>query len=100
MQRGSDTSIYVTPAPRILSSRLSTSWTTQTDQTSIMENRHIHTWWVKDWNARDWRKAWTQLMKDVPLIIEKSGVALTGPSGDPAIPQRKVAPELADVIKA
>ncbi|KAJ5326054.1 hypothetical protein MYU51_010801 [Penicillium brevicompactum] len=50
-----------------------------------MENRHIHTWWVQNWDSPGWQTAWAQLISDVPQIIEKSGVELAGPSGDPSV---------------
>ncbi|KAJ5341981.1 hypothetical protein N7541_011105 [Penicillium brevicompactum] len=50
---------------------------------SILDKKYIHTWWVQNWNAPEWKEAWAQLIEDVPKIIERSGVAITGPSGDP-----------------
>ncbi|KAJ5341988.1 hypothetical protein N7541_011112 [Penicillium brevicompactum] len=47
--------------------------------------RHIHTWWVQNWDSPGWQAAWARLINDVPHIIEKPGVELVGPSGDPSV---------------
>lgn len=40
---------------------------------------------VQKWDSPGWQTAWARLINDVPQIIEKSGVELVGPSGDPSV---------------
>ncbi|KAJ5339136.1 hypothetical protein N7452_005864 [Penicillium brevicompactum] len=45
--------------------------------------KNSHTWWVQSWEAAECKKDLIPLVKYVPEIIERTQVAITGPSGDP-----------------
>ncbi|PWY67641.1 hypothetical protein BO94DRAFT_421818, partial [Aspergillus sclerotioniger CBS 115572] len=40
---------------------------------------YTHYWSVIDTESREWHQAWPQLVQDTWTIIERAGIALTGP---------------------
>ncbi|KAG2417043.1 hypothetical protein HFD88_008260 [Aspergillus terreus] len=45
-----------------------------------------YTYHIDDWNSREWRTAWRQLVKDTPKIIDAAKILLSGrPSEDPTV---------------
>lgn len=45
-----------------------------------------YTYHIEDWNSREWRTAWRQLVKDTPKIIDAANVFLCGhPGEDPIV---------------
>ncbi|PKY07771.1 hypothetical protein P168DRAFT_313917 [Aspergillus campestris IBT 28561] len=43
---------------------------------------NTHRYHVRDWDSRDWKKAWKQLLKDVPNIIKAANIPVCGPKNE------------------
>ncbi|KKK14957.1 hypothetical protein ARAM_002605 [Aspergillus rambellii] len=55
---------------------------------------YTHYYGIEDWKARQWKKAWKQLVLDVPSIVKASSANICGETRDgksclPTIDQRK-----------
>lgn len=46
---------------------------------------YTHYWSIVDWDSPEWQKAWPQLIKDVPLVIDAAGIEISGPTEDEEI---------------
>lgn len=49
---------------------------------------YTHYHGVRNAKSREWKKAWKQLIQDIPLIIERAGIPLQGPPPSPAPPMQ------------
>ena len=54
---------------------------------------YAHYYDVHDWNKPEWQKAWPQLIEDISIIVDASGVYITGPTKGEDV----ATPVLADV---
>lgn len=68
------------------------------DNVVTRKRYYTHYYGVRNAESREWKKAWKQLVQDVPLIIQYTGVLVRGPDAHPSLPPQPPLIDLRDGI--